>query len=100
MENSENARVSFLAKICRNLSRSIIGGNLKIIGNALGVEMSAVKTGSGVLMWHAHVSELSDNDKVTIMQIKELKEILNSQRVIICFTLEEVESMMCDIYVD
>ncbi len=66
----------------------------------MGVEMSAVKTGSGGLMWHAHVSELSDNDKVAIMQIKELKEVLNSQRVIICFTLEEVESMMCDIYVD
>ncbi len=62
MENSENSRVSFLARQCRNLSRSILGGNLKIIGNVLSVEMSTVKTGAGRLLWHAHVSELSDND--------------------------------------
>ncbi len=49
MENSGNARVSFLARHCRNLSRSIIGENLKIIGNVLGVEMSTVKTGAGGL---------------------------------------------------
>ncbi len=36
-------------------------------------EMSTVKTGAGGLLWHAHVSELSDNDKAAIMQIKELK---------------------------
>ncbi len=95
-----NARVSFLARQCRNLSRSIIGGNLKIIGSVLGVEMSTVKTGVGGLLWHAHVSELSDNDKAVIMQIKELKEVLNGQCEIIGFTLEEVQSMMCDICVD
>ncbi len=96
MENSGNARVSFLARQCRNLSRSIIGGNLKIIGNVLGVEMSTVKTGVGGLSWLVHVSELSDNDKAAIMQIKEL----NWQCEIIGFTLEEVENMMCDICVD
>ncbi len=83
---------------CRNLSRSIIGGNLKIIGNALGVEMSTVKTGAGGLLWHAHVSELSD--KSAIMQIKVLKDVLNGQCDIIGFTLEEVENMICDICVD
>ncbi len=40
-----------------------------IIGNVLGVEMSTVMTGAGGLLWHAHVSELSDNDKAAIMQI-------------------------------
>ncbi len=70
MENSGNARVSVLARQCRNLSRSIIGGNLKIIGNVLGVEMPTVKTGVGGLLWHTHVSKLSDNDKAAIMQIK------------------------------
>ncbi len=88
MENSENARVSFLARQCRNSSRSITGGNLKIRGNVLGVEMSTVKTGTGGLLWHAHVSEVSDNDKAAIMQIKELKEVLNGQCEIIGFTLE------------
>ncbi len=39
MKNSGNARVSFLSRQCRILSRSIRGGNLKIIGNVLGVEM-------------------------------------------------------------
>ncbi len=73
MKNSENARVSFLARKCRNLSRSIIGGNLKIIGSVLDVEMSTVKAGAGRLLWNAHLSELSDNDKAAIMQIKELK---------------------------
>ncbi len=34
------------------------------------------------------------------MQIKELKDILNGQCEIIGFTIEEVENMMCDIYVD
>ncbi len=72
MENSDNARISFLTRQCRNLPRLIIGGNLKMIGNALGVEMPAVKTGAGGLLWHARVSELSDNDKAAIMQIKEL----------------------------
>ncbi len=100
MENSGNARVSFLARQCRNLSRSKIGGNFKIIGNVLGVEMSTVKTGAGGLLWHAHVSELSDNDKAVIMQIKELKDILTGQCEIIGFTLDEVENMMCDICVD
>ncbi len=33
--------------------------------------------GAGGLLWHAHVSELSDNDKAAIMQIKELKDVLN-----------------------
>ncbi len=51
-------------------------------------------------MCYAHVSELSDNDKAAIMQIKELKEVLNCQCEIIGFTLEEVESMMCDMCVD
>ncbi len=69
MENNMNARVSFLARQCRNLSRSKIGGNLKIIGNVL------VKTGVGGLLWHSHVSELSDNDKAAIMQIKVLKDV-------------------------
>ncbi len=55
------------ARQCRNLSRSIIGGNLKIIGNILGVEMSTVKTGAGGLLWQTHVSGLSDNDKAAIM---------------------------------
>ncbi len=58
MENSENARVSFLARQCRNLSTTIIGGNIKIIGNVIGVKMSTVKTGTGGLLWYAHVSEL------------------------------------------
>ncbi len=60
-----------------NLARSIIGGNLKIMENIQGVEMSTAKTGG--LLWHAHVSELSDNDKAAIMQSKELKEVLNGQ---------------------
>ncbi len=34
------------------------------------------------------------------MQIKELKDVLNGQCEIICFTLEGVENMMCDICVD
>ncbi len=34
------------------------------------------------------------------MQIKELKYVLNGQCEIIGFTLEEVDSMMCDICVD
>ncbi len=64
MENSDNAaRMSFLARQCRNLPISIIGGNLNIIVNVLGVEMSTVNTGAGGLLWHAHVSELSDNNK-------------------------------------
>ncbi len=99
MEKSGNARVSFLARQCRNLSRSIIGRNLKIIGNLLGLEMSSVKTCVGGLLWHAHVSELSDNDKAAIMQIKELNDVLNGQCRIIGFTFEEVENMMCDICV-
>ncbi len=99
-ENSVNARVSFMVRQCRNISRSIIGGNLKIIGNVLGVEMSTVKTCVGGLLWHAHVSELSDNDKAAIMQIKELKDVINCQCEIIGFTLGEVENMMCDICVD
>ncbi len=77
-----------------------IGGNFKIIENVLGVEMSTVKTGVGGLLWHAHVSELSDNNKAAIMQIEELKDVLNGQCEIIGFTLEEVENMMCDICVD
>ncbi len=77
-----------------------IGGNLKIIENVLGVEMSTVKTGVGGLLWHARVSELSDNNKAAIMQIEELKDVLNGQCDIIGFTLEEVENMMCDICVD
>ncbi len=100
MENSGNARVIVLARQCRNLSRSIIGGNLKIIGNVLGIEMFTVKIGAGGLLWHAHISELSDNDKAAIMQIKELKDVLNGQCEIIGFTLEEVENRMCDICVD
>ncbi len=87
MENNGNARVSFLARQCRNISRSIIGGNRKIIGNVLGIEMSTVKTGAGGLLWYAHVYELSDN-------------VLNGQCEIIGFTLKEVENMMCDICVD
>ncbi len=38
--------------------------------------------------------------KAAIMQIKELKDVLNGQCEIIGFTLEEVENMMCDICVD
>ncbi len=100
MENSDNARISFLARQCRNLSRSIIGGNLKITGSVLGVEMSTIKARDGGLLWHAHVSELSDNDQVATIQIKELKEVLIGQSDIIGFSLEKVESMMCDIFVD
>ncbi len=62
--------------------------------------MSTVKTGTGGLLWHAHVPELSDNDKSAIMQIKELKDVLNGQCEIIGFILEEVKNMMCDICVD
>ncbi len=62
--------------------------------------MSTVMTGVGGLLWHAQVSELSDNDKAAIMQIKQLKEVLNGQCEIIGFTLEEAKSMMCDICVD
>ncbi len=85
MENSDNVRVCFLARQCRNLPRSIIRGNFKIIGNVLGVEMSTFKTGAGGLLWNAHVFELSDNDKAAIMQIKILKEVLNCQYDIIGF---------------
>ncbi len=84
---------------CKNLSRSVIGANIKIIVNVLGVEMSTVKTGAGGLLWHAHISELLYNDKASIMQIKELKKILDSQCEIIGFTLEVVESMMGDIFI-
>ncbi len=41
-------------------------------------------------------SELSDNDKAEIMQTN----VLNSQYDIIGFTLDEVESMMCENCVD
>ncbi len=47
--------------------------------NVLGLEMSIVKTGAGGLLRYAQVSELSDNDKEAIVQIKELKEVLNGQ---------------------
>ncbi len=60
MENSDNDRVSFLTMQCRNLPISIIGGNLKIIGNVLCIQMSTVKTGAGWMLWHACVSEVSD----------------------------------------
>ncbi len=43
-------RVSFMATQCNNLPRLIIGGNLKIIENVLGVEISTVKTGDGGLI--------------------------------------------------
>ncbi len=33
------------------------------------------------------------------MQIKQLKDVLNGQCEIIGFTLEEVENMICDIFV-
>ncbi len=62
--------------------------------------MFTVKTSAGGLLWHAHVSELSDNDKAAIMQIKELKDVLKGQCEIIGFTLEEVENMTCDNCVD
>ncbi len=62
--------------------------------------MSNVKTGARGLLWHSRVSELSGNDKEAIMQLKELKEVLNGQCEIIGFTLEEMESMMCDNCVD
>ncbi len=39
----------------------------------------SVKTVPGELLWHAHVSELLSNNKAAIMQIKELKEVLNGQ---------------------
>ncbi len=55
MENSESA--SFLARRCRNLPRSIIGRNLKIIWSVIDVEMSIVKNGAGGLLWNAHVSQ-------------------------------------------
>jgi hypothetical protein len=82
MENSKNSRVSFLARQCRNSPISIIGGNLKTIGNVLGVEISTIRTGAGGLLWQAYVSELS-----------------NGQCDIIGFSVEEVESMICDICV-
>ncbi len=87
MENSENARVRFLDRQCRHLQRSIIGGNLKIIGNVLAVDMSTVKTGDGEMLLHAHVSELSDNDKASIMPFKELKDILNMYSMLYWFSL-------------
>ncbi len=62
--------------------------------------MSTVKSGVGGLLWHASISELSDNDKAAIMQIKELKEVLNGQCEIIGFTLEDMESMVCAICVE
>ena len=99
MENSKNRRVSFLARLCRDSPRSIIGGNLKTIGNVLGVEISTIRNGAGGLLWQAYVSELSDSDQAAIMQIKELKEVLNGQCDIIGFSVEEVESMICDICV-
>ncbi len=43
---------------------------------------------------------MTHNDKAAIMQIKQLKYVLNGQCDIIGFTLEEVENMMCDICVD
>ncbi len=61
--------------------------------------MSTVKTGAGGLLWHTHVSELSDNDQAAIIQINELKEVLNGQCDIIGFSMKEVESMVCDIFV-
>ncbi len=57
-------------------------------------------TGAGGLLCHAHVSERSDNDHAAIMQIKEQKEVLNIQFDISGFSVEEVESMICDIWVD
>ncbi len=66
----------------------------------MSIVVYTVKTGAWGLLWHAHVSELSDNDKAVIMQIKELKDVLNGQCDVIGFTLEEVENMMCDICVD
>jgi hypothetical protein len=65
----------------------------------LGVEIFTIRTGAGRLLWHAYVSELSDSDQAAIMQIKELKEVLNGQCDIIGFSVEEVESMICDICV-
>lgn len=54
-------------------------------------------TGAGGLLCHARVSERSDNDHAAIMQIKEQKEVLNIQFDISGFSVEEVESMICDI---
>lgn len=48
------------------------------------------RTCAGGLLWHGHVSELSDNDQLAIMQIKELNEVLNGQRDIIGFSVEEM----------
>ncbi len=50
--------------------------------------MPTIETGAEGLLWHAHVSELSDNDQAVIMQIKQLKEVLNGQCEINGFTLE------------
>ncbi len=84
----------------KGIPKSIIGGNLKTIGNVLGVYMSTVITGVWDLMWHDHVSVFSDNDQAVVMQIKEDKDILNSQCNIIGFSVEKVESLMFDICVD
>ncbi len=48
MENSDNARFSFLSRQCRIVSRSIIGSNLKIIINVLGVLLRLVLEGAVV----------------------------------------------------
>ncbi len=92
MENSNTAKLASCAGKSETHQDQL---QERIIGNVLGVEMSTVAIGAGEL-WHAHVSEPSDNDQAAITQIKELKEVLNGQCDVIGFSGEEVESM-CDI---
>ncbi len=62
MEHSDNGTVSFLASNAG--THHDILGNLKTIGNILGIHMStSVKTGAGGKLWHDQISGLSDNDQ-------------------------------------
>jgi hypothetical protein len=69
MENSDNQRVSFLAKSCSESPWSIIAGNLRVVARRLGLEVATVKTSARGLLRHAYVSECSDSDCSAITEL-------------------------------
>ncbi len=68
METSENYHVSFIAKMCQDSARSIIGSNIRVIVKRLS-KCTDVQTNGRCRLKHAYVDECTDSDYTALSLI-------------------------------
>jgi hypothetical protein len=80
---SENQRLKFLFESCVRHSRSIIGGNLRVVAKRLGMSISKVLCDGASQLNIFYLQEGADTDVIAINLIKEIRSTIREREMVL-----------------